>query len=348
MKLDNHYLRRHGFTLVELLVVIAIIGVLVALLLPAIQAAREAARRSQCTNNIKQLGIALHNYESANGHFPAGSSALVANNGGAYFSPAAQVFPYLEGSNIYQQFNFDEWIWSNQNYAAATAQPSMLLCPTDPNDKNSLGTDLGWNNYHYNVGSWVRLVGRWDGVFGTAYELLPSDTTGLTYPALEGVRIGRISDGTSNTAAFAEMANAHGAAGGDLSPLSDCFDFGGTPPTTDLQATQNALFAKDWKTSTIVRTGGNDWRNRGYPWTEGTVWRGGYNHIMPPNNPCWRSSGAGQGPWWDLIAPASSFHTGGVNVCMCDGSVRFVTESVDPIVWVAAGTRDGEEVFELP
>jgi len=226
----------------------------------------------------------------------------------------------------------------------------MLLCPTDPNDQNSLGTDLGWNNYHYNVGSWVRLAGRWDGVFGTAYELLPPamlppDTTGLTYPALEGISIGRISDGTSNTAAFAEMANAFGGPGGDPTPLSDCFDFGGAPPSTDLQTTQAALLAKDWRTASIAEGG---WRWRGYPWTEGTVWRGGYNHIMPPNNPCWRSSGGGQAHWWDLIAPASSFHAGGVNVCMCDGSVRYVAEGVDPIVWVAAGTRDGEEVLELP
>jgi len=346
MNLKKYSLSRSGFTLVELLVVIAIIGVLVALLLPAIQAAREAARRTQCTNHLKQLGVALLNYESARGVFPSGAPGKVAINGGAYFSVPAQLFPYMEGMSVYQQFDFDTWIWDQQNFLAATTQPSMLLCPTDFNDQNSLGTELGWNNYHSNSGSWVRLAGRWDGVFGTAYEMKPPETTGLVYPAQKGLRIGGISDGTSKTVAFAEMVNGIGTSGGDPNPLADCFEFGGTPPITNLQTVQDALFAKDWRTASIV--GGGGWRWRGYPWTEGSMWRGWYNHIMPPNNPCWKPSGGGLAPWWDLISPASSYHTGGINVSMCDGSVRYVAESVNPIVWVAAGTRDGEEILELP
>jgi len=152
------------------------------------------------------------------------------------------------------------------------------------------------------------------------------------------------------TVAFAEMANGAGESGESPNPLSDCFDFGGTPPTTDLQAAQAALLAKDWRTSEIASLGGGPWRWRGNPWTEGSMWRTWYNHILPPNNPCWKGTGGGSvtADFWDLVSPASSLHPGGVNVCMCDGSVRYVAENVDPIVWVAAGTPDGGEIFELP
>ncbi|HEX6960495.1 MAG TPA: DUF1559 domain-containing protein, partial [Lacipirellula sp.] len=157
--------RRRGFTLVELLVVIAIIGVLVALLLPAVQAARESARRSQCMNNLKQLGLALLNYESAKKELPAGSLGMIGvpNSSAPYYSPQAQLLAYFEQGVIAQRINFKETPWSTNNYAVARSQPELLLCPSDTINSQTARADMGWSNYHANAGSWVRMAREWDG-----------------------------------------------------------------------------------------------------------------------------------------------------------------------------------------
>lgn len=327
--------RRPAFTLVELLVVIAIIGILVALLLPAVQAAREAARRSQCKNNLKQLGLAVQNFAGARKRLPAGSQGTI--GGGdpdPYFSPHAQVLPYFEEGAIHDQFDFDDTTWSTNNYYIGAAQPTVLLCPTDP--FRGKGADMGWTNYHANAGSWVRWAHRWDGVFGP-------DQPVEGYDALEPLEWRHIIDGLSKTAMFAEVINGYGdnaTNSAERGRLVDCFEFGGAP-SGDIYAMRSAFEAKDWKTAAIPW--GADWRWRGYPWHEGTVWRNWYNHLMPPNAVCWRP-----GSWWTLVSPATSEHSGGVNVCMCDGSVRFVTDGVEPDIWTAAGTRAGAEPYSLP
>ena len=129
---------------------------------------------------------------------------------------------------------------------------------------------------------------------------------------------------------------------GDANSRFDCYDFGGGSPSGDLTAARNAFLAKNWKTSNIIPFGGQ-WRWRGYPWTEGSHWRNSYNHILPPNKPCWWPN-----DWYRLVSPASSYHSGGVVVCMADGSVHFVSESIDPATWTALGTRAGGEVAALP
>ncbi|MGI9429372.1 MAG: DUF1559 domain-containing protein, partial [Bythopirellula sp.] len=142
----------------------------------------------------------------------------------------------------------------------------------------------------------------------------------------------------SNTVAFAEVANglapdvASGAGAGD--PIADCYEFGGSPSTKVLPAVQQEFLAKDWRSASVPWSG--EWRFRGYPWSEGTVWRTWYNHLLPPNSVCWRP-----GSWWAIVSPASSHHSGGVNAVRLDGSVHFSAESIDPIVWVDLGTRDG-------
>jgi prepilin-type N-terminal cleavage/methylation domain-containing protein/prepilin-type processing-associated H-X9-DG protein len=323
-------MRRRAFTLIELLVVVAIIGILIALLLPAVQKVREAADRTNCTNNLKQIGLGLHNFESINGRLPAGSPEVFQDLSG-YLSPLVQILEYLEQGNTYKKFDLNQGPFDDVNVAAAAQKPKIFLCPSDPLQRES--TPMGWTNYHANAGSWSYARG-WDGVFGPDYA-----ESGI--PKLPPVRFADITDGLSNTAAYAEVANGFGDDARSARDLHrDCFEFG-APPARDLATARRAFLAKDWRTAPIPWDG--TWRWRGYPWSEGTLWRGWYNHLLPPGSPCWYPN-----DWWLLVSPASSFHNGGVNVLWCDGSVRFIAESVDPDAWLAAGTRNGGESAGVP
>ncbi len=330
---------RRGFTLVELLVVIAIIGVLVALLLPAVQAAREAARRSQCQNNMKQLGLALLNYESARKEFPAGSLGVIGipvpNTNPPrepYWSPHAQLLAYFEQGTISQRLNIKESPWSALNYATARTQPSLFLCPSDILNSQTGQADMGWTNYHGNAGSWVKVVRQWDGVFGPYAPHSPTIKV-LGYEQLPPVSIARIVDGTSHTAAFAEMANGFGNdTSAPKDEKADCFER--SIPSTSIDASRTAIDKLSWSNSSIPWSG--DWRWRGYPWSEGTMWRLWYNHLTPPNTTCWKA-----GDWWELISPANSYHSGITNVVMSDGSVHGIADGIDADVWLENGTRDG-------
>jgi prepilin-type N-terminal cleavage/methylation domain-containing protein/prepilin-type processing-associated H-X9-DG protein len=319
-----------GFTLVELLVVIAIIGILVALLLPAVQAAREAARRNSCQNNLKQMGVALHNYEGTHKRLPGGQSAphLTDNeNDPGYFSPHAQMLPHFEEESLRDLMDVKKNTYAKVNWDALYgAKPVTFLCPTD--EQQGQASDLGWTSYHANAGSWVRIAG-WDGVFGPA-----SNRAGKE--AVPWLKLGQIVDGTSKTTAFAEVPNGlhpdrAPPTGGD--PRRDCFD-SGAPPSGDYTAARNAFLQKPWSTASVPWSG--DWRYRGYPWFEGSMWRTWYNHLLPPNSVCWVPVS------FDLIvSPAGSFHSGTVNVAMVDGSVQSIAEDIDPDIWLDMGTREG-------
>jgi prepilin-type N-terminal cleavage/methylation domain-containing protein len=328
--------RSAGFTLVELLVVIAIIGVLVALLLPAVQAAREAARRSSCQNNMKQMGLALLNYESSKRTLPAGQLAKFdPANFTPYFSVQTQLLPYYEAENLKKLFNFKDYVYSGQNIAAGIAAPQLRICPSERAPGGL--EEMGWTNYHANAGSWVHIAKEWDGVFGAVVE--ESSITAL--PALP---LSRIIDGTSNTAAMAEMVNGLSsegpAAAGNGDPLADCFEFGGNPfpfggGTATMARIRDAFLNKSSASANVPW--GGDWRYRGNPWTEGTMWTTWYNHLLPPNATCWEVGG----DFWKIVSPPSSYHTGVINVVMTDGSVQIVESGVDPDVWNNMGTRDG-------
>jgi len=321
-----------GFTLVELLVVIAIIGVLVALLLPAIQAAREAARRSSCQNNLRQLALAMLNYESSKRTLPPGQLAAFNSPKQNYFSVQTQLLPFFEQENVRTAIDFNEYVYHPRNIDAIQKLRTMVLCPSDIQQGDP---DGGFNNYHANAGSWPHLAG-WDGVFGAVV-----DEEGI--PKLPPLPMSRIIDGASNTAALAEMVNGLMpdvvAGPGMGSPLADCFEFGGNPfPAGGGSATlgkiRDTFMNRDWKTANVPW--GGEWRYRGTPWTEGTMWVSWYNHLTPPNSICWQP-----GSWWKIISPASSYHNGAVNVAMVDGSVQVVDASIDPTVWTEMGTRDG-------
>ena len=316
-----HRTPRRGFTLIELLVVIAIIAILIGLLLPAVQKVREAASRTQCQNNMKQLGTAMHNYHSAQGKLPPGTSPT------SFTGPNAFLLSYLEQGNIAALIPNPETEYSYNPWEAN--KPKIFICPSDTERGQS--STFGYSNYRYNGGSWGQING-WDGVFG-----MRSTDEGAPAAIASPVNFLEIIDGTSNTAAASEGCNAPASGAND--PKGDVFE-AGTVTDTTIVAARATFLAKDWRTASLP---GGTWRGRGYPWGEGSMWRGLYNHILPPNKPSWRP-----GQYGLFAAAASSRHTGGVNTLMCDGSVRFVSDSIDPDTWTAAGTRNGGEVLQIP
>lgn len=325
-----------AFTLVELLVVIAIIGILVALLLPAVQSAREAARRSQCQNHLKQLGLGILNFEAAMGKLPHGRENQNA------LSPHARILDYMEQTALRNLIDPDAGPIANAtNRQAAAMQLDVLSCPSETGEGRQ-STSFGWTNYHANCGGWVAAANRWDGPFGI--ENISDVESSTNWKGNDRIKMSQITDGTSNTALFAEVVNGFGnIEGGKVK--TDCFVYAGSGRMAGGYPTrQEALLtADDWQSKLNVVENGT-WRDRGYLWNEGSPWKTFYNHILPPNSPCYRiGSGDPQG-WYSLVSPASSNHPGVVNAGLCDGSVQTYGDDTDPVVWLALGTRDGGEV----
>lgn len=325
---------RLAFTLVELLVTFGIIAILIAVSMPAIMRVRESAARTRCAHQMKQLGLAMHNYHTVHKTLPP--ACLTSS----MFGPGPIVFflAYLDPGSVSEGYDAQGRSGATgglvSNDVAGAVRIPILSCPSDPHDPRDY--QFGWTNYHTNYGTWVSVKG-WDGMFGPNFDVAGAKRTGP-------IQFRDIRDGLSNTAAFAEVANGRGYDGSAPKHARvDCFEFGPLVASSLGQA-RTALMAKDWRTASIADpTAQEPWRWRGYPWREGTIWRTGYNHILPPNRACWRCNN----DWWQVVSPASSFHPGGVNTLMGDASVRFVNDSVDPDVWAALGTRAGEETLVL-
>jgi prepilin-type N-terminal cleavage/methylation domain-containing protein/prepilin-type processing-associated H-X9-DG protein len=341
---------RAGFTLIELLVVIAIIGVLVALLLPAVQAAREAARRAQCTNNLKQLGIALHNYHSAWDCFPVGF--LYPSQAGHLPVPAlhyrwsviAQMSPFLEQTTVFNALNMSfpiaagpggnygtpPWTVFAQNTTALATKVNTFLCPTDaqaPPLKLIGGADSGPTNYHFCTGD------------GSPGRPVPGDA-GAANPANGAFVLGppqslaTISDGSSGTVAASEqlLGPAAGGAG-----TVDGAAMPGFPAARLAAMTAGTL--SDAGCAAPV-----GWRlDKGNGWFDGDYRSTLYNHYATPNSKafdCWTTSPP-HNPAWKA---ARSLHPGGVNALFCDGHVQFVKDTVALPAWRSLATRANGEV----
>jgi len=355
-----------GFTLIELLVVIAIIAVLIALLLPAVQSAREAARRSQCTNNMKQIGLAIANYESSTQAYPAAyPSARIAGGawglGGAWgsWSPQSLMLPYMEAGPIYSSLNFN---LVNQGDAGASygdvypnttgirTRINSFVCPSSPlpGNNNFWGVQAPGNNYFASVGSSTNFVGT--------YTNPPNGMFKYAGPAF-GVR--DITDGTSNTIAFGEWKtgdfNANLLNKQDVAPIGNVYIGGGTTPDTPLAnmplgATALITYAQQCSTgltspSTAAPAGNRSWI--GEQWCTGIPGRAFGNTLFGPNPNipnCESCAGCGDfdGPG---IYGMSSYHPGGANVLMGDGSVRFLKSTVAlTTVWGLGSRNQGETV----
>ncbi len=339
---------REGFTLIELLVVIAIIGVLIALLLPAVQSAREAARRAQCVNNLKQIGLALHNYESTHQSFPWGDGPDQWNQ----WSSAALMLQYLEQGAVYNAINF---AWGLQNWSQPfnttthRVQINVLLCPSDT---RRLSNADAHSNYSGNAGTAPAAFYDWDntgafnGLFGWNGNPLNATANYKKLVSVVGPR--DITDGLSNTAAFSEKVMGIGSytASRVEDPMS--------PPSTyaliskpsgndrhDPTAVYNQCKGLNPKAASTPQNQNSLYPN-GALWYNGCPSNSRYNHVMPPNT--WSCSYGGR--WGDMggAVTATSRHPGATNVLLADGSVRAVKSSVNMTVWWAIGTRSGGEV----
>lgn len=305
---------RRAFTLLELLVVTAIVAVLTGLLLPAVQRVREAAARVSCQNNLKQLGLALHNHHAALGRLPPGRGTPAPR----IFSAHAYLLPHLEQDPLAGRIDYAQppatftvppaTVYDGAaNFPAASTVVKVFGCPADPAGGRITGSSYGGTNYAANAGSGaVR--------FGSL-----ADADGVLFLG-SAVRLTDIPDGTSNTAAFSERPL------GGNDPARIMIELaGGADPTPAACGSPAAPRNPE----------------RGAKWIVGNYGNTLYNHAGPPNPPAPDCTNATQQK--GRIA-ARSRHPGGVNLLSCDGGVRFVRDGIDPAAWRAIGTRAGGEV----
>jgi prepilin-type N-terminal cleavage/methylation domain-containing protein/prepilin-type processing-associated H-X9-DG protein len=354
---------RRGFTLIELLVVIAIIAILIGLLLPAVQKVREAASRAKCSNNLKQMGLAAHNYESTNGYLPPNHGTMLVN--GKLFdnnaSPQALIMSYAEQANKYNLFNFNYNVWNdspgpgmpastNINLPARIQDIPIYLCPSDPSPTIRGANQTNTSDLSYPEGrlNYLACLGATSqfGTTGPGAGIF-SNSTPAGGQVLKGVSLVTITDGTSNTALFAEVMrttdtwpHTSGARTNTVIILSGSVS--GGPDADGRGISSCAAGGNPWSSS--ISYGGLQFERDLW----GTVF---YTHTLPPNwnrkvsNPAAQQYNCGDTSIVHFHVAASSYHTGGVNMVMADGSVRFARDSINFGAWQAMGGRSDGLVF---
>jgi prepilin-type N-terminal cleavage/methylation domain-containing protein/prepilin-type processing-associated H-X9-DG protein len=345
---------RRGFTLIELLVVIAIIAVLIALLLPAVQSAREAGRRAQCVNNLKQIGLAMHNYHQAFGTFPMSNTVAWVTAYGGYgtewgtWSAQALLLGFIDGQPIYNAANFNWAVWWDKGYAINSTvthtQIASFICPSD-----GLSPDVTNDQWSGHTNNYAACLGT------STYTWSPDSTGVFAHRAAYGIQ--RITDGTSNTVAYSEVLVSDnklwtkwrdGPAAGlynqqppGNSPAAVYDAFTAIPAVMkDLQTCNSFFQNQQWPA-------GDD---KGYRWATGSPGVSAFMTIVPPNSQQYPWGGCrldckGCGYEFGEFQNATSNHPGGCNVLFADGSVRFVKSSIDMMTWWKLGTKAGNEVL---
>jgi prepilin-type N-terminal cleavage/methylation domain-containing protein/prepilin-type processing-associated H-X9-DG protein len=340
-------MHRAAFTLIELLVVIAIIAILIALLVPAVQKVREAAARIQCTNNLKQLGLAAHNYESTTKCMPPAYRGQQIGGAPGYFDlwgTIALLTPYLEQTAIYNSIDLNLTMYQLtspfgiQAPLAVITRCPVLLCPSDSMQSNcsnayAITGEFAPSNYAFCLGSGLS-KGK------TGWLGSPWDADGTFYAQSKVCLVG-MADGSSNTVAASECIIGAGAENSTVATRAEI-----DPQTMFVNPNMETNDANCGSTLRI-----NNSQRRMYTWVAGEPRCTSYNHYYLPNDrtnpdcvanftgtdPLTRSSGHG-------LSTARSRHSGGVNVLLCDGSVRFIQNSINLATWRALATRSGGEV----
>jgi prepilin-type N-terminal cleavage/methylation domain-containing protein/prepilin-type processing-associated H-X9-DG protein len=362
--------KRRGFTLIELLVVIAIIGVLIALLLPAVQAAREAARRSQCVNNLKQIGLAIHNYHSQTNALPPsgerGGGDSISEPNQQTFSMKVRLLPFLEQVPVYNAFNFNVFpgpvgasnlrgIGGAMNFTAYSTKIASFLCPSDGNPGDTGSTTVNGLSLAIPSANYPNSVGA-----NRAYSTNGWVPTGPAYyPGWDSqirdtLAFDDAADGTANTIIFSEWVKGTGSIAKD--GLGMVYDAGGLCCDNGYGYASNAPLNANFLLSQVCQTKGNTrvFAFKGHFWHLMDPGRGGvYSAVNPPNTKaCTYSDGSYGGTSYplpmdndavDTMIGASSFHPGGVNVLFMDGSVRFIKNTVNYNAWLAIHSLEGGE-----
>ncbi len=331
---NSRQVSQRGFTLIELLVVIAIIGVLIALLLPAVQSAREAARRAQCTNNLKQIGLAMHNYHSSNGGFPPpkiwpGSGRL--NPGGLALNTTGfvMILGHLEQQAMHNAYNFSQTscnsVYKNNtqvigNYQVNTTVTSALLsvynCPSDEQATTKTyqpNTLTHYSMYEARRCNYVFCTGWYTDYDSPGQQNYrsPRQYQGVFYMDLSS-SVGDIKDGTSNTTMVGESPQEH----------------------------ISSVYGPYWGVGTHTSTCGTVrppfYQAKPYP--SHVQWMPNANYHPATQAPTYNPRKLGYA--WTM----GSHHSGGLNMLFADGSVRFIKNSISAATWWAINTRDGKEV----